>query len=436
MDRREMIKLTAAGLAGAAVYKGAEEFGLPQSWAAPATSVDAGKLNEAHKALGKWILLSPQKLGGGTHAVDLSTGRGLAWISYWNYGDTCPISHHLAAYPSEDPYKGFEFINSTQGGENILIYGLPTRIKQMGLLKRTGEGNHMYRVRYDGQQMELVEDVAETTGIGLGVHTMIYPDANGFSCSDGQKDICAFFDRPKGNDKTKVLMAFRADWEAKNKDSLEQCWQGGGTLRLTRLVQPKESGKYEYEGSAGNKINWEMVPMAELLVERGQIPGASPQTLTGLDATVHHPGNRYTALINRMAACAIILDRTTWEPVTCLHTPEGSPGNLPIKKVASAPDVWEIKFDDVKNPARGRVLARRQVVRHDEQPSSEQHGGLRHLLRRSSPMEEGYVCQGSRLGRRVSLALPSLFLDGRLEDVRLRIASKAGQKRNRGRRHE
>ena len=32
-------------------------------------SVDAGKLNEVHRSLGKWILLSPQKLGGGTHAV-------------------------------------------------------------------------------------------------------------------------------------------------------------------------------------------------------------------------------------------------------------------------------------------------------------------------------------------------------------------------------
>ena len=49
-----------------------------------------------------------------------------------------------------------------------------------------------------------------------------------------------------------------------------------------------------------------------------------------------------------MAAAALIVDRTTWEPVCCLHAPEGSPGNLPIKKVASGPDVWEVKFDDVK----------------------------------------------------------------------------------------
>src|SRR5437867_2978980 len=267
MNRRELLKLTAAGLGGAAIYKGLEQFTTLPSWARQAASVEAGKLHEAYRSLGRWILLSPQKLGGGTHAVDLSSGRGLAWISYWNYGDTCPISHHLAAYPSDDPYKGFEFVNSTQGGDNVLIYGIPTRIKQMGLLEKTGEGNHIYRVRFDGKQMELVEDVAESTGIGLGVHTCIYPDANGFSCADGQKDIAAFFNRAQGHEPTKVLMAFTADWRAKQRDSLEQAWKSGGALRLSRLIEPKETGKYEYEGARGNKINWEMVPMGELLVE-------------------------------------------------------------------------------------------------------------------------------------------------------------------------
>jgi thiocyanate desulfurase len=348
IDRRNMLKLTAAGLAGAGVYKGLEMSGILPIQAQQAKTVDAGKLHDAYKSLGKWIYLTPQKLGGGTHAVDMSSGITLAWISYWNYGDTCPISHHLAAYPSEDPYKGFEFVNSTQGGENVLIYGIPTRIKQMGLLDRTGQGNHIYRVRYNGQQMELMEDVAESTGIGLGVHTTIFPDANGFAGADGQKDICAFFDRAKGNDKTKVLAAFRADWVANNKNSLEKNWSDGGTLRLTRLTEPKETGKYEYEGTTGNKINWEMVPMAEALVWRGQIPGESPQTLAGLDAVVHHPGNRYSALVLRMPAAAMIIDRTTWEPACCLHMPEGSPGNLPVKKVASGPDVWEVKFDDCK----------------------------------------------------------------------------------------
>jgi hypothetical protein len=31
-----------------------------------------------------------------------------------------------------------------------------------------------------------------------------------------------------------------------------------------------------------------------------------------------------------------------------LHNPEGSPGNLPVVKVSSDPDVWDIQFDDIK----------------------------------------------------------------------------------------
>jgi hypothetical protein len=63
---------------------------------------------------------------------------------------------------------------------------------------------------------------------------------------------------------------------------------------------------------------------------------------------VHHPGNRYSAMVIRMCSAAVIVDRTTWEPVTCLHMPEGSPGNLPVKKVSSNPDTWEIEFQDLK----------------------------------------------------------------------------------------
>ena len=144
--------------------------------------------------LGDYVYLTPTKLGGGAHAQDLSTGKTLAWIEYWNYGDSCPISHHMSSYPSPDPRKGFEFVNSTQGGDNILIYGLPTDIKTHGMLDNIwGQGNRIYRVHYDGQQMNLVEDVSQTTGIGVGVHIVIYPDANGFAAADGQKDVCAFF---------------------------------------------------------------------------------------------------------------------------------------------------------------------------------------------------------------------------------------------------
>ena len=122
------------------------------------------------RSFGNWVLLMPTKLAGGTYAVNLNTGRTLAWISYWNYGDFNPISHHLCAFPSADPTKGFEWINSTQGGKNSLIYGIPTNIEV------PGEGFNIYRVRFDGAQMELMENVSETTGLGLGVHVTIDPE--------------------------------------------------------------------------------------------------------------------------------------------------------------------------------------------------------------------------------------------------------------------
>ena len=73
------------------------------------SSVDMNKFGTAaggkpgHGTLGDYIFLSPTKLGGGAHAQDLQSGKTLAWIEYWNYGDPVPIAHHIAAFPSSDP---------------------------------------------------------------------------------------------------------------------------------------------------------------------------------------------------------------------------------------------------------------------------------------------------------------------------------------------
>ncbi len=354
VSRRDLLIASAAGATAFAIerifgsnlkaYAQGVKFGSGEP-----IIVNAEKFRQSAHDLGKYLYLTPQKLGGGTHVVDLDSGKTLAWISYWNYGDSCPISHHLAAYPSADPYKGFDFVNSTQGGDNVMIYGLPTPIKERGLLDTWGQGNHIYRVNFDGQQMNLVEDVAKTTGIGLGVHITILPDASGFAAADGQKDVCAFFNKAELDKKTNVLGAFRADWIGNNPNgNLEENWSKGGTLRLVRLESAKETGKFELEGTKGNKIDWEMVPMAENLVYTGQLPGNSPRTLSGLDAVVHHPNNRFSSLVLRMLSASVIIDRETWEPVACLHNPEGSADNLPVKKVSTNPDTWEIKFDDIK----------------------------------------------------------------------------------------
>src|SRR6516162_2522484 len=101
VHRRRALQLLGGSLAGAGAYA-ALGYAARQERKATEVECRSGKLWDLHQDLfGKWILLSPQKLGGGTHAVDLATNKTLAWISYWNYGDTCPISHHLAAYPAD-----------------------------------------------------------------------------------------------------------------------------------------------------------------------------------------------------------------------------------------------------------------------------------------------------------------------------------------------
>ncbi|MGH7785200.1 MAG: hypothetical protein ACREO5_15350, partial [Candidatus Binatia bacterium] len=167
------------------------------------------------RGFGNWVLLMPTKLGGGTYAVDLNTGRALAWISYWTYGDFSPISHHLCAFPSADPVQGFEWVNSTQGGKNSLIYGIPTNIET------PAAGFNIYRVRFDGSQMELMENVSETTGLGLGVHVTIDPKtAERYFVTDGQKDIAACFDRRT----SRVITALKYDWEP-NDQNLAMSWR-------------------------------------------------------------------------------------------------------------------------------------------------------------------------------------------------------------------
>lgn len=271
-------------------------------------------------------------------SISIPTG---SWESiwYWNYGDYNPISHHLCAFPSADPYDTFEFVNSTQGGANVLIYGIPTKIT------KPEPGFNIYRVRYDGSQMELMENVSETTGLGLGVHVTINPkDAQSYFVTDGQKDIAACFDRQT----SKVKAALKYDWVA-NSTTLTDAWQKGGVLNISKIYPDKSTGKYDYEGTKGQKIEWEMVPMGELFVEEGTIPGDSPHTLSGADGTIWHPSGRWAATVVRLCGGICIIDaEKNFEPVAFLQFNKDSPGQYPVTKVDD--DHWQVKFDKIFSP--------------------------------------------------------------------------------------
>jgi hypothetical protein len=291
------------------------------------------------RSLGKWIALLPTKLGGGTYALDLNSNRVLASIWYWNYGDYNPISHHLCAFPSPDPYNGFEFVNSTQGGKNCLIYGIPTNITE------PDPGFNIYRVRYDGSQMQLMENVSETTGLGLGVHVCVNPGtAQSYFVTDGQKDIAACFDRTT----SRVIAALKFDWVPNNK-TLARAWQDGGTLKISKIYPDPATGKYDYRGTKGQKIEWEMVPMGELFVEEGTLPGDDPMGLTGADGTIWHPSGRWAATVVRLCGGICILDaEKNFDPVAFLQFNASSPDQYPVTQIDA--DHWEVVFDKIHSP--------------------------------------------------------------------------------------
>ena len=353
-DRRTMLKVvTGTAIAG-------ETAALGYSWvkgSAEQSAKQAGGVNtdpQRHpivreladskadvggRGLGRWILLLPTKLGGGTYAIDLNSNRVLGSIWYWNYGDYNPISHHLCAFPSADPYHSFEFINSTQGGKNSLIYGIPTRIQN------PAPGFNIYRVRYDGAQMELLENVPETTGLGLGVHVTINPnDAQSYFVTDGQKDIAACFDR----NSSRVIAALKYDWVS-NTTIMSECWQKGGTLKISKIYPDEATGKYDYLGTKGQKIEWEMVPMGELFVEEGTIPGDDPHGLTGADGTIWHPSGRWAATVVRLCGGIAILDaEKNFAPVAFVQFNKDSPDQYSVQKIDD--DHWEVTFDKIFSP--------------------------------------------------------------------------------------
>ncbi len=291
------------------------------------------------QSLGNWVALLPTKLGGGTYAIDLNSNRVLASIWYWNYGDYSPISHHLCAFPSADPYHGFEFVNSTQGGKNSLIYGIPTAIVE------PAEGTNIYRVRYDGTQMQLIENVSESTGLGLGVHVTVNPkDAQSYFVTDGQKDIAACFDRTT----SKVKAALRFDWTP-NVPELRDAWIKGGTLTIRKIHPDPRTGLYDYKGTKGNKIDWEMVPMGELFVEEGSLPGDDPLSLTGADGTIWHPEGRWAATVVRLCGGIAILDADNdFDPVAFLQFNKELPDQYPVEQVDK--DTWQVVFDKIHSP--------------------------------------------------------------------------------------
>lgn len=292
--------------------------------------------HDVYNKIGKYIVLVPGKFAGTVAAVDMSTGKTLAWMSFVNYGDTNPIIHHIAAFPSEDPYKGFEFIVNSQGGKNLYIYGIPTKVKE------PAEGFHIYRVRYDGTKMNLIEDVAETTGLGLGVHVTVSEDAKKFAVGDGQKDILGVFDR----ETSKVDAAVFFDWEP-NVKNIKEAFSGGGKLTVKKLHPDPKTGKYDYRGLKGTKLDWELVPGGENFLVEGKVSGPRALNSCGLDALLFDPRGKWAVAALRVTGISVVFDKSTYEPVAAISAYPGKSEAMKLKQVDK--ETWELVVPKVEN---------------------------------------------------------------------------------------
>jgi hypothetical protein len=121
------------------------------------------------------------------------------------------------------------------------------------------------------------------------------------------------------------------------------------TLKISKIYPDSRTGKFDYRGTKGQKIEWEMVPMGELFVEEGTIPGDSPHTLTGADGTIWHPTGRWAATVVRLCGGIAILDaESNFDPVAFLQFNKDSPDQYPVRRIDN--DHWEIVFDKIVSP--------------------------------------------------------------------------------------
>lgn len=342
LSRRSLFK---AGIAGAAAA-GLTKFGLGNG---PGGARDAEAFmlgdptfEDVWKQFGRYIFLTPGKFAGTVGAHDMSTGQTLAWcaMDIWA-GNKTPIVHHLAAFMSPDPYKEFEFIVDSQGGKNLYIYGVTTPVKE------PAEGFNIWRVQYDGNKMNVLEDVAETTGLGLGVHVTVAPDNKRFCVCDGQKDIMGVFKRGEGTNPSSVEAAIHFDWEY-NNSTLSRAWLDGGTLTIRKLRPP-----FDLKGTKGTKIDWELVPGGELFAEQGKVSGPRLKNVVALDSLGWDPKNKkYAIAALRLLGAGVVFDTNSWQPKSIVVGASKYAKydfHLPLRKVGT--DEWEVKFPFVPTPA-------------------------------------------------------------------------------------
>jgi hypothetical protein len=214
--------------------------------------------------------------------------------------------------------------------------------------------------------MELLENVSETTGLGLGVH-----DDQSQGCPilfrDGQtKDIAACFDRnSSGHRRAEIRLGV-------NTTSMSGAGRRAAPEDL-EIYPDEATGKYDYLGTQGQKIEWEMVPMGELFVEEGTIPGDDPHGLTGADGAIWH---RAGLGRDRDRLCGGIVIRCRKEFRASRLRQFSKDCRIVNISAKIDDDHWEVTFDKIFSGPRDQVFARRPLPMHDEQSAGNNCGVL------------------------------------------------------------
>ncbi|MHB1174002.1 MAG: twin-arginine translocation signal domain-containing protein [Sulfuriferula sp.] len=305
ISRRDFMKGSlAAGLAGVG--------GMLNSNSSLAARHDftGEPLHEFFKKFEGNVILLPGKYSGTVQAMDLAGPETLAWYNYGLTGVNMPIPHHIAALPSADPYKGFDFYQTMQPPMSPYVNENSPEWRDRGDFK-------MFKMRYDGSgkqnSIHLVNDIAATTGLALGVHVSIGVGENAHkyvAFADGQKDMVLITTL---DDNPKIIKAFRADYDPVARQ-----------LNVSHVFPDPATGKFDFQGRKGMKTSHEAMLGEELMP-------ADP-TAVFVDAFTWHPTLPFGAILIRRLGCCAIVDTRTWEVVTLLSTAKGAPDNFPLVK--------------------------------------------------------------------------------------------------------
>jgi hypothetical protein len=324
ISRRQFVKGSlAAGAAAGAAAAGM----LAANPAMAARHNNAGEAQaDFYKKFEGNVLVVPSKYGGYVQALDLATPETMAWYNYGLAGIDMPIPHHIAAMPSKDPYKGFDFYQTMQPPGSPYVNENSPEWRNRGDFK-------MFKMRFDGSgkqnSIQVVQDISASTGMALGVHVSIGVGENAnkyVAFADGQKDMVLI---TTIDDNAKIVKAFRCDYDPLSRQ-----------LNISHIFPDSMTGKFDYVGRKGMKTSHEAMLGEELMP-------ADP-TAVFVDAFTWHPSLPFGAILIRRLGCCAIVDTRTWEVVALLSTAKGAPDNFPLVKQTGF--TWTFAVPSVLTP--------------------------------------------------------------------------------------